>query len=94
MKLRWYCAAVALYKEEEEIQMISLSQALGKDVDFDWTVPVLCAGISEYFGVHLTTRALTQEEEGAICQIHGALPSQPEFYSPWKSRIKTMSSTN
>jgi len=60
---------VTLYKEEEEIQMISLSQALGKDVDFNWTVPVLCAGISEYFGIHLITRALTQEEEGAICQI-------------------------
>jgi len=61
---------VSLSKEEDEkIRMISLSQALGKEVDFDWTVPVLCAGISEYFGIHLTTRTLTQEEERAISQI-------------------------
>jgi len=61
--------SVALSKEKEKIQMISLSQALGKDVDFDWTVSILCAGISDYFDADLKVRILTQEEKKAIRYI-------------------------
>lgn len=61
---------VSLSKEKaEKLRMISLSQALGKEVDFDWTVPILCVGISEYFGVNFEARTLTQEEERVILQI-------------------------
>jgi lipoate-protein ligase A len=62
-------SSVALSKEKEKIQMISLAQALGKDVGFDWTVSVLRAGISEYFDVHLEARTLTQREKKMIRQI-------------------------
>ena len=65
--------------------MISLSQVLGKDVDFNWTVPVLCGGISEYFGVKLRTRALTREEEQAIRQIQKERYANPGWtFGAWE----------
>ncbi len=71
---------VSLSKEKDEkIRMISLSQAIGKDVDFKWTVPILCDGVSEYFGINLKTRALTREEEQSIRQIQKERYANPDW---------------
>jgi lipoate-protein ligase A len=72
-------SSVALFKGKEDIRMISLSQALGKEADFDRTVPILCAGISEYFDVDLNRRRLTQEEKLGIRQIQRKRYASPDW---------------
>jgi len=63
-------ALVALSrKSEEKIRMMTLSEALGKDVDFEWAVPFLCKGIADYFGVDLKSRTLKEKEIQAIQRI-------------------------
>ena len=58
-----------LEQSDEDVRLISLSQALGKDVTFDWAVDYFIAGISEYFNVELTPRILTENEKKSVSQI-------------------------
>ncbi len=58
-----------LEQSEEDVRLISLSQALGKEVTFDWAVDFFVAGISEYFNVELTPRSLTEKDKGVVLQI-------------------------
>jgi len=58
-----------LERSEEDVRLISLSQALGKEMKFDGAVEYFTAGISEYFNVELVPRNFTEEEKGVVCQI-------------------------
>jgi lipoate-protein ligase A len=58
-----------LEEPDEEVRMISLSEALGRSIDFDQAVGVFTQGIEEYFGVRLKSRNLTDYEKDSIRQI-------------------------
>jgi len=58
-----------LKKENSKGRMISLSQALGEKVSFDWVVQRLTSGISEFFKVNFKPRALDAEEKETISKI-------------------------
>jgi len=54
---------------EENIRMISVSQALDKRVAFDWVVNLLVEGISEYFKVHLKPKDFSMKNREDILNI-------------------------
>jgi len=58
-----------LQREDGGIRMISLSEALGKPVTFEWAVERLAAGISESFGIRFVPRAIRPDENAAIFRI-------------------------
>jgi len=64
---------------EEDVRLIALSQALGKQVTFDWAVKFFIAGISEYFDVELLPRSLTEEEKGGVSQIQKDRYENPDW---------------
>jgi len=59
-------------KEESQIRMTSLSQALGRNVSFEWAVDHFLAGFSEYFGVVLKPKTFAASEREAIARIQKA----------------------
>lgn len=62
--------SVSLLREGEGlIRMISLSQALGRPVEYDWAVTHLASGMAEYFGAALSPREFTGEEKREIARI-------------------------
>lgn len=62
--------SISFLKEEgEAIRMISLGQALGRKVSFDWVVNHLKAGFSEYFGISLRPKEFDKKEMKAILKI-------------------------
>jgi len=58
-----------LKKEDNKGRMISLSQALGKKVSFDWVVERLTSGISEFFKINFRPKVFDAEEKKAILKI-------------------------
>lgn len=58
-----------LEESEEDVRLISLSQALGEEVKFDWAVDLFIAGISDYFRVELVPRSLAENERETVSQI-------------------------
>jgi lipoate-protein ligase A len=58
-----------LKKGEGKSRMISLSQALGKKVSFDWAVEHLISGISEFFKISFKAKIFNPEEKKAILII-------------------------
>jgi lipoate-protein ligase A len=58
--------------EGADISLISLSEALGRDVDFEWAVERLAAGLAEYFQVRLRPKVLAPEEVAAILELRTA----------------------
>jgi len=54
---------------ESEIRFISLSQALGKKVSFDWAVNHLKEGFAEFFGIVLKPKIFSEKEMQAILKI-------------------------
>jgi lipoate-protein ligase A len=54
----------------EKVRMISLSNALGKTVHFDWAVDLLAQGIEECFGIRLMRKTLRKDENESVRQIH------------------------
>jgi lipoate-protein ligase A len=68
-----------LEQSEKDIRLISLSQASGKEVKFDWAVDFFMAGLSEYFSVELVPRSLTEEEKGTVSQIQKDRYNNPEW---------------
>lgn len=66
-----------LDQSEEDVRLISLSQALGKEVKYEWAVDFFTAGISEYFNVELTPRTLTEKEKETVSQIQ-----KERYFSP------------
>lgn len=53
----------------EEVRMISLSEALESQVDFNRAAEVFAQGIKEYFGVQLNKRSLGESENEDVHQI-------------------------
>ncbi|NQT80150.1 MAG: lipoate--protein ligase family protein [Candidatus Aminicenantes bacterium] len=58
-----------LKREKSEERKISLSEALGKKVSFDWAVEYLISGISEFFEIILIPKDFNAEEKEAILKI-------------------------
>ena len=58
-----------LGEDPAEIRMTSLSEALGRPVDFAWAVERLAAGFREFFGVVLEPLVLTPADEKAVAEI-------------------------
>jgi lipoate-protein ligase A len=58
-----------LKREDSKGRMISLSQALGKKVSFDWAVEHLAFGISEFFKINFKPKVFDAEEKEAISKI-------------------------
>ena len=56
-------------KNEPKVRMTSLSQALGREISFDWAVEQLSAGISEFFKIRLRPKAFDEEEKEVILKI-------------------------
>ena len=73
-----------LEENEEDIRLITLSQALGKDVSFDWAVDFFIAGLAEYFNVEFVPRILTAEEKKGVSQIRRDRYDNPD----WTFRTK------
>jgi len=59
-------------KGESQIRMTSLSQALGRNVSFEWAVDCFVGGISEYFGINFKPKIFTDSEREAIARIQKA----------------------
>lgn len=59
----------ALEKNKNKVRMISLSQALGKKVLFDWAVERLISGISEFFRIDLIPKVFSPEEKKLISKV-------------------------
>ncbi|MGB2764346.1 MAG: lipoate--protein ligase family protein [Candidatus Aminicenantaceae bacterium] len=55
--------------EKSEERKISISEALGKKVSFDWAVEYLISGISEFFEIILIPKDFNAEEKEAILKI-------------------------
>lgn len=53
----------------EEVRMISLSEALGRSIDFNQAVDVFTQGIEGYFGVQLKRRTFGENENEIVCRI-------------------------
>jgi len=61
---------VSLFTEKNDgPRMSSLSEALGRKIDFRWTVGLLVAGISEFFGVSFIAKSFNQREMDLILRI-------------------------
>ncbi len=52
-----------------EMKMISLSEALGRTVEFEWAVERLVEGMAEFFGVALRSQPLSSEESSAAVEL-------------------------
>jgi lipoate-protein ligase A len=62
--------SVSLSKNEKNsLRMISLSQALGRKVSFDWVVEHLILGISDYFDISLIPKTFNLIEKKVILKI-------------------------
>ena len=62
-------SVTSLKGEKSEERKISLSEALGKKVSFDWAVEYLISGISDFFEIILIPKDFNAEEKEAILKI-------------------------
>jgi len=68
-----------LSREGFRMNMTSLSDTLGREVDFDWVVKHLQSGISEYFNIHLNLQLFSEEEKEAIRKIQAERYDNPAW---------------
>ncbi len=68
-----------LSREELRMNWTSLSDALGKQVDFDWAVELLHSGISDYFNIHLNPKSLSEEATKEIRNIQKERYDNPDW---------------
>ncbi len=66
-------------KGGEHIRMLSLSQALGKPVDFRWAVEQMATGMAEYFGVTLEPMTFSPEMKEAITRLQRDRHQNPNW---------------
>jgi lipoate-protein ligase A len=66
-------------QNEPSVKMTSLSEALGKKVDFDWAVEHFIPGMSDYFSVCLAPRAFSMKELDAIQKIQKERYENPDW---------------
>ena len=72
-----------LSREVFRMNMTSLSDTLGREVDFDWVVEHLQSGICEYFNIRLNPKSFSEEEKEAIRKIQAERYGNPA----WTYRI-------
>jgi len=72
-------SASLLDQKESIVKMTSLSEALGRKVDFDWAVEHFIFGMSDYFGVRLNPRVFSTTEQVAIRNIQKERYDNPDW---------------
>ena len=72
-------SASLLDQKESIVKMTSLSEALGRKVDFDWAVDHFIYGMSDYFGVRFNPRAFSTTEQAAIRKIQSERYDNPDW---------------
>jgi lipoate-protein ligase A len=68
-----------LSKKESIVMMTSLSEALGKRVDFDWAVEHFTSGISAYFAALLNPKTFSSAERDVIRKIQKERYENPDW---------------
>jgi lipoate-protein ligase A len=63
----------------EEVRMISLTEALGRSIDFGQAVEIFTQGIKEYFGIQLRRRILADSEIKEVRQIQNTKYAIPQW---------------
>ena len=63
----------------EQIRMISLSRAVGKDVDFSWAAEALADGLAEFFGVSLVPYAFSPEQLDGVSRLERERHRNPDW---------------
>ena len=66
-------------RRRSRLQMGSLSEALGRPVDFGWAVDRLVAGLEDFFGVEFIPKTFSPEETAAIQSIQKARYENPAW---------------
>ncbi len=66
----------------EEVRMISLTEALGRTMDFNQAVDLFVQGLREYFSVQLMRRTLGEDENEAVRQIQKDKYGNPAWTFP------------
>jgi lipoate-protein ligase A len=72
-------AVALLGGDPAEIRMTSLSEALGRPVEFAWAVERLTAGFREFFGVGLESLVLAPGDDAAIAEIERTKYADPSW---------------
>jgi len=72
-----------LEKNKGEVRMVSLSQALGRQVSFDWAVECLTSGISEFFKVCFAPKEFNAGERKLIEEIEKERYANPDWTFRW-----------
>jgi len=68
-----------LEEKSEDVRSISLSQALGREVRFEWAVDRFIEGMTEYFGIELKEITLTEEDRTSVSRIRAERYANPEW---------------
>lgn len=68
-----------LYQKGSSVKMTSLTEELGKRVDFDWAVEHLISGMSDYFGVRLIPKVFSETDKDAIQKIQKERYDNPDW---------------
>ncbi len=58
-----------MQESEESVRMIPLSEALKRNVDFDWVTKHLAEGLAEFFSVSLIPLTLSRSQNESIARI-------------------------
>jgi lipoate-protein ligase A len=78
-------SASLLDQKESIVKMTSLSEVLGRKVDFDWAVDHFISGMSDYFGVRLNPRVFSTTEQAVIRKIQKERYDNPDW--TYKDRL-------
>jgi lipoate-protein ligase A len=76
-------AVSLLEKDKNEVRMVSLSRALGKQVSFDRAVECLTSGVSEFFNIRLTPKEFNAAERKLISEIERERYANPGWTFGW-----------
>lgn len=68
-----------LDQKGSSVKMTSLTEELGKRVDFDWAVEHLISGMSDYFGVRLIPKVFSETDREAIQKIQKERYDNPDW---------------
>jgi lipoate-protein ligase A len=75
-----------LERSGEQIRMISLSRALGRDVDFLWAAEGLAGGLAEFFGVSLVPFTLSSDQLEGVRRLERGRHRNPDWI---EGRLRT-----
>jgi lipoate-protein ligase A len=66
-------------EEEKKLSFVSLSEALGKNVDYSWMIANLSEGFSEFFGISLNRKDFGVKEKEEILKIQQKKYENPSW---------------